>query len=689
MLIFSNRIMSDTSVEAEECFYDIESDSDQEPDTDDEDEGYDSTLQRLAAIDYVNGAKSIIYANENITNQNALAINQHLQEYLREMKRKLESLLHNVREKYKTNELLRERLIDESVTSKKDLRCTSFFFCGKPYFKQMDLFAAPANSDYLYRKNVKNEYFPIDHLDTFKPWSAKDKLFLVNGVKEQLLKFLMSNQRDAARNVKSNTRHGAKARQSILDDRSLHSKKLNELFEMANGSDFVIDWFTISAKDLDARHSTMECMGIWTNNLMPSLNRSKWTDEQDEKLLSIADEYNCQNWDQIGKELNNRSGYDCIIRYQGLINDHSVLKHCRWTKEEDEVLKEAVERCRIGSFIPWSKVTDRLPMRSKVQVYHRYMFTLNPAIKKEKFTVEEDCIITAAVKQYGTNFHKFSTNLLPGRTLVQIRHRYTNVLKHVENFKEWTIEDDIKLMELTKEFGTSDWVNISKQLVHHTRLSCRSRYVTITKFLEKNPGSEIKDVPRRARKLSTNVKENNWMEEIVNYKKKLHSEENDDGEAGRPATVPGQEFHEFFKFSYNFELKQLCQADEPASDKCRVISHILQNTIYPKDHKLLYGPTDCRIDMASMVSCDDTTEYMIPPNWNTALMLRGLSILYPNTDRVPESVPTDSPALQLFKKRFSLLLYSAAVASHVTIPSSSRQSTDNGAPEAKIGRAHV
>lgn len=321
--------------------------------------------------DYVNEAKTLIYANEYITNPNALAINQNLQKYLRDVKQKLESLLHNCREKYKANELLRERYVNESNLSKRDLRCTSFFFCGKPYFKQLDLFSAPPNADYLYRKNIQNEYFPIDHLDAFKPWSAKDKLFLVNGVKDQLMKFLRSKQKDAARKVTSNTRQGAKTRQSILDDRSLESKKLNELFASTKASSFEIDWFTISTKDLDERHSVNECMGIWINNLMPSLNRSKWTEEEDELLLEAADQMNCQNWDAIAKKINGRSGYDCIIRYQGLISDQTILKHCRWTSEEDELLKEAVEKCRIGSFIPWSKVTDKLPMRSKMQAYHR------------------------------------------------------------------------------------------------------------------------------------------------------------------------------------------------------------------------------------------------------------------------------------------------------------------------------
>lgn len=319
----------------------------------------------------MNGAMAIIQANENIVNQNALAVNQHLQEYLREIKRKLETLLHTCREKYKSNEMLRERALTESHLPKKHNRIASYYFCGKPYFKQLDLFCAPPNSDYLYRKNVKKEFFPIDHLDAFKPWSAKDKLFLVNGVKEQLLQFLMSTQRDAARKVKSNTRQGAKARQSILDDRSLQRKKLNELFELANESSFEIDWFTISTKDLDGRHSVNECMGIWLNNLMPTLNRTKWTEKDDEKLLSVADEHNCQNWDKIGKELDGRSGYDCIIRYQGLMNDQNILKNCRWTKQEDEMLLDAIETCRIGNFIPWSKVTDKLPMRTKLQVYQR------------------------------------------------------------------------------------------------------------------------------------------------------------------------------------------------------------------------------------------------------------------------------------------------------------------------------
>lgn len=321
-------------------------------------------------IDYVNEAKTIIYSHADITTRNALALNQNVQEQLKELKRKLETLLHACREKYKANELLMDRVINQSTT-KNNHRSTSFFFCGKPYFKKLDLFSAPLNADYLYRKNQLNEYFPIDHLDSLRLWSAKDKLFLVNGVKEQLLKCLSSEQRDIARKVKSGTRQAVRQRREILDDRSLDSKKLCELFELAKSLDFEIDWFTISAKNLDGRHSINECVGIWNSNLKPSLNRKPWTDEDDEKLLRIADEYNCQNWDAIGLEMNGRSGYECIIHYQGIVNDQNILKNCRWTTQEDRLLLDTIEMCRIGTYIPWTKVADKLPLRSKMQVYHR------------------------------------------------------------------------------------------------------------------------------------------------------------------------------------------------------------------------------------------------------------------------------------------------------------------------------
>lgn len=65
------------------------------------------------------------------------------------------------------------------------------------------------------------------------------------------------------------------------------------------------------------------------------------------------------------------------------------------------------------------------------------MFSLHPEINRAPFTVDEDCILMAAIKEYGCNYREFPTNLLPGRNMRQIRERYNNVLKHVNVREHW------------------------------------------------------------------------------------------------------------------------------------------------------------------------------------------------------------------------------------------------------------
>lgn len=46
-----------------------------------------------------------------------------------------------------------------------------------------------------------------------------------------------------------------------LESGMLNKMPLAELFEAAKGYNFEFDWFTISARDLDERHSINGCMG--------------------------------------------------------------------------------------------------------------------------------------------------------------------------------------------------------------------------------------------------------------------------------------------------------------------------------------------------------------------------------------------------------------------------------------------
>lgn len=307
------------------------------------------------------------------------------------------------------------------------------------------------------------------------------------------------------------------------------------------------------------------------------------------------------------------------------------------------------------------------------------MWTLKPGIKKEKFTIEEDCILTAAVKEYGPNFHKFPRDLLPGRTTVQIRNRYNNVLKFVGRNGHWTAELDRKLLALIEKHGTSAWKTISTEMEgDYSRLACRGRYVTIRRYFEKHPDGNIEDVPTKRFNSRAKVTKDNWMETIIRVKQ-AQLEGIEDVKPLVTATMPALtlEVFQYFKYAYRLRFEPVCPAETPATETSHVVAHLLRNNICPKDFKIIIEPQGGTIDMEYNQFADIPNDYCFPPSWCTANLLRGLTIMF-SDEKVPKR-PTDDdeegssrvvypPELELFRKRLFSLLYSSIMCSKLDLP---------------------
>lgn len=110
---------------------------------------------------------------------------------------------------------------------------------------------------------------------------------------------------------------------------------------------------------------------MWYGYLVPTLNRKAWTPDEEDKLLNAAHKYGAQNWNEIAKTVENRSVYQCFVHYQTNFNNKSILKYVKWSVEEDEQLITCVEKFRIGNIIPWTKVMENFPGRTKLQLYNR------------------------------------------------------------------------------------------------------------------------------------------------------------------------------------------------------------------------------------------------------------------------------------------------------------------------------
>lgn len=380
---------------------------------------------------------------------------------------------------------------------------------------------------------------------------------------------------------------------------------------------------------------------------MPSLNRSQWTPSEEDELLHFVNSYSMQNWSAIAKHLNRRSPYQCFVHYHAVLSEKHIAKNVKWTKEEDAHLIEMVEKYRIGDIIPWTKILESMPGRYKAQIYNRYMFSLNPSIKRDRFSVEEDCILMAAVEEYGTHFQNFPSHLLPGRNFVQIRNRYNNVLRHNGKVQHWTIDDDQKLVDLVEKYGNKDWARIANEIEVHSRLSCRSRYNTIVKFLQQHPKATIADVTRRKRKFSSKVTTSNWMETIIRAKQKdqlpdetavaLQNERKEKRLIGYINNDLGYEYYRYFKYSYNFHLSELKAV--PNSTRLRTLALLLgSNTSFDarlhervsSDFLNLKKLPQAKLEQSYIdyVRNSSTNDIRLPPNLRTVLGFRGLTIMF-------------------------------------------------------------
>ena len=114
------------------------------------------------------------------------------------------------------------------------------------------------------------------------------------------------------------------------------------------------------------------------------------------------------------------------MTYERTTGTQRVVQERRpWTPEEDELLREKVKRLGAGN---WTEIAKEMPGRTPKQCYDRWNRYLNPNLKKEPWSPEEDRIIIESQRKLGNQWKKIAP-LLPGRSDSMVRNRWYNVLQ--------------------------------------------------------------------------------------------------------------------------------------------------------------------------------------------------------------------------------------------------------------------
>ena len=135
-------------------------------------------------------------------------------------------------------------------------------------------------------------------------------------------------------------------------------------------------------------------------------------------------------------------------------------KNTKWTQEEDDLLSNLMSS---NNNLNSTDLANHFVGKTLQQINERWDKVLNPSLIKGSWTLEEDNTIIKFVAEHGTkNWTKLAL-LLPGRIGKQCRERWRNHLDPEVKRQPWTKEEDDILIDLHSTLG-NQWVKIAESL---------------------------------------------------------------------------------------------------------------------------------------------------------------------------------------------------------------------------------
>ena len=324
-----------------------------------------------------------------------------------------------------------------------------------------------------------------------------------------LEKVFESCKKDSEKDENLNNNSEEKIKTNRFKFNKEHDNMLNKIIFL-NEKNNVINWYLVSAemnKRFNSEHNKLinnninangieeeENNLINTNIINNKINNDIITikNEDGEEEEEISSNKKAKKKQTKKDKLNKKSSNDTslmvftpLICYVRHLETSSFYKYKKWNQEEDKILRKAILYYGPKN---WQQISYCLDGRNNSQCFHRWMKGINPKIKRDKWSFEEDLTLGISLnKIYQKKKWSKIANHLLGRTDIQCRERWCNILDPSLEDVEWTNEEDLKLLNLYRKYGNK-WSLIAKHYGNRTDNTCwrRWKYLTCVNFSKSN-----------------------------------------------------------------------------------------------------------------------------------------------------------------------------------------------------------